>query len=391
MSFFRAAKSAFNREIKQIRKSVVLRVLMFVLPLLSLLFFALFFQEGVAENIPIAVCDYDKSTLSRKLTSMIGATPSANVCYNVSSTMEGEQMVKRGDIQAFVLIPEGFEQSIYNTTKTEVVAYISGLNLSANGMLSKDIQTAVTTFSSGIQIQMLQKGGMSEKQAYVAMMPISFDKHILFNPYVNYGYYLLPSFMPMMLMIFTILLTILAIGQELKYATAGEWMKSADNRVVAALIGKLLPYTLTLIFLSIFMNVIMYTWSGIPLNGSSLVLYLSTFVLVLAYQAVAIFIVTLVSNLRLALSLGGGYSVLAFTFSGLTFPLIAMEWWIKWLSYIFPFTFYTDVFIDQALRGAPVVYSLKYIAYILIFVVLPIVLLPRLKKIATDSSYWGKL
>ena len=130
---------------------------------------------------------------------------------------------------------------------------------------------------------------------------------------------------------------------------------------------------------------------GIPLNGSALVLYLSTFVFVLSYQAVAIFIVTIVSNLRLALSLGGGYSVLAFTFSGLTFPLIAMEWWIKWLSYIFPFTFYTDIFIDQALRGTPVSYSLKNIGFMLIFVVLPIVLLPRLKKIATESRYWGKL
>ena len=391
MNFLKATKSAFNRELKQIRTSIALRVLMFVLPVLSLLFFALFFQEGVAQNIPIAVCDYDNTTLSRKLTSMIGATPSANVCYEISSTLEGEQMVKSGEIQAFVLIPKNFEQNIYNITKTEVVAYISGLNISANGMLGKDIQTAVTTFSSGIQIQMLQKRGMSEKQAYVAMMPIAFDKHILFNPYVNYGYYLLPSFMPMMLMIFTILLTILAIGQELKYSTAGDWMKSADNRIIAALVGKLLPYTLVMMLMSIFMNVIMYTWCGIPLNGSGLMIYLSTFVFVLSYQAVAIFIVTLVSNLRLALSLGGGYSVLAFTFSGLTFPLIAMEWWIKWVSLIFPFTFYTDIFIDQALRGAPVMYSLKNIGYMIIFVVLPVILLPRLKKIATDSRYWGKL
>lgn len=63
-------------------------------------------------------------------------------------------------------------------------------------------------------------------------------------------------------------------------------------------------------------------------------------------------IVTVLSNLRLSLSLGGGYSVLAFTFSGLTFLIMAMSKPMQWFCCIFPFTFYTDIMVDQALRGA---------------------------------------
>lgn len=48
------------------------------------------------------------------------------------------------------------------------------------------------------------------------MMPIYFEKHILFNPFSNYEYYLLPSFLPLMLMLFTLLTTIFTIGVELK-------------------------------------------------------------------------------------------------------------------------------------------------------------------------------
>ena len=68
--------------------------------------------------------------------------------------------------------------------------------------------------------------------------------------------------------------------------------------------------------------------------------------------------IAVLSNLRLALSLGGGYSVLAFTFSGLTFPIMAMWPAMRVVSRFFPFTYYTDVFVDQALRGAPVRCSL---------------------------------
>ena len=102
-------------------------------------------------------------------------------------------------------------------------------------------------------------------------------------------------------------------------------------------------------------------------------------------------IVSLLANLRLSLSIGGGYSVLAFTFSGLTFPIMAMWEPMQWVSRIFPFTYYTDIFIDQMLRGTPWVYSLPDLGYMSLFIVLPLLCLPRLKRVATEQKFWGRL
>jgi len=65
--------------------------------------------------------------------------------------------------------------------------------------------------------------------------------------------------------------------------------------------------------------------------------------------------------------------------------------WVQAFSKIFPFTFYTDIFIDQALRGAPVVDSLWDMGYIALFIVLPMLCLPRLRKICSDEKYWGRM
>lgn len=97
------------------------------------------------------------------------------------------------------------------------------------------------------------------------------------------------------------------------------------------------------------------------------------------------------SNLRLSLSIGGGYSVLAFTFSGLTFPIMAMSKPMQWFCCIFPFTFYTDIMVDQALRGAPAIYSLPDMGIIALFIILPLLCLPRLRTICTNKKYWGRL
>ncbi|MDE7129155.1 MAG: ABC transporter permease, partial [Alistipes sp.] len=112
---------------------------------------------------------------------------------------------------------------------------------------------------------------------------------------------------------------------------------------------------------------------------------------IISYQAIAVFIIAVLGNLRLGLSIGGGYSVLAFTFSGLTFPIMAMYPVMQVVSKIFPFTYFTEIFIDQAMRGAPSVYSIMPIVCMAAFIVLPILVMPRLRKIATDSKYWGKL
>lgn len=375
----------------RIRRYPIYLVLMFGLPLLSMLFFAVIFSKGVPRDIHVAVVDQDKTTMSRKLISMMDDTPSAQVEYDVADMLEAEELMRQGKAMAIIHIPEGFERDILGVKQTDVTVFLNGVNLTANGMLNKDLQTTATTFATGVTIQMLMKQGLSEDQAYAQAMPLYFDKHVLFNPYTNYGYYLLPSFLPMMLMIFTILLTIFAIGTELKNATAGEWFAAAGDHTAAALIGKMIPYTVTMFMMSLVMNLVMYEVSGVPLNGSPLILVLAAFMFVLAYQSIAIMFIAVLSNLRLSLSIGGGYSVLAFTFSGLTFPLIAMDAPLRVFSYIFPFTIYTQIFVDQAMRGAPVAYSIQDMGILALYIILPLLCLPRLKKVATNEHYWRRM
>ena len=249
----------------------------------------------------------------------------------------------------------------------------------------------MTTFTAGIQLQLLTKQGLSEKQAMAQLMPVRFSRHVLFNPYINYGYYLSPSFMPMMLLIFVVMVTVFTIGTELKHATAREWIDTANGSVGAALTGKILPVTVIMFLMSLVMLLIIFKVVGVPLNGSLTVILLGTLLFILSYQSLGAMIVTVLSNLRLSLSIGGGYSVLAFTFSGLTFPIMAMSKPMQWFCCIFPFTFYTDIMVDQALRGAPAIYSLPDMGIIAVFIILPLLCLPRLRTICTNKKYWGRL
>jgi len=383
--------AVMRREMHRLTHQPMYFVLMIVLPVVSFAFFALLFNQGAIRNIPIAVLDEDNTTLSRKVAQMINDTPTALVARDIQSMAEGERLIREGKIMAVVQIPAFFEKNILSNSQTHLESYVSGTNITVNGLLSKDIQTAVTTFTGGIQLQVLMKQGLTQRQAMAQLMPVRFDRHVLFNPHINYGYYLSPSFMPMMLMIFVVMVTIFSIGTELKHATSREWMAAGNDSVVAALVGKVLPITAVMFLISLVMLLINFKIVGTPLNGSLTVILVGTLLFILSYQSISVLIVSLLANLRLSLSIGGGYSVLAFTFSGLTFPIMAMWEPMQWVSKIFPFTFYTDIFVDQMLRGTPWVYSLPDLGYMMLFIVLPLLCLPRLKRVCTEEKFWGRL
>ncbi len=107
-------------------------------------------------------------------------------------------------------------------------------------------------------------------------MPVRFNRHVLFNPYINYGYYLAPSFMPMMLLIFAVMATVFAVGTELKHGTAREWLNAGGDLMTAALTGKLLPVTAMLLLQAFVMLFILIRIVGVPLNGSYTVMLVGT-------------------------------------------------------------------------------------------------------------------
>jgi ABC-2 type transport system permease protein len=177
----------------------------------------------------------------------------------------------------------------------------------------------------------------------------------------------------------------------LRYATSVEWLRSANGSLLAGLMGKLAPTTLILWLLAAVIGELIFGVFGAPMRGSWAVLAVGAMVLIVAYQAVALFVVAMTASFRLSLSLGGGYSVLAFTFSGVTFPTMAMISWVQPFTMLFPYTYFMELYIDQAVRGVEWWRSMTELAAMLLFCLLPLLLFGRLKKVLVNRRFWGKL
>ena len=389
--FWRGVAATVKREMRRFTDDAEYRAVVWWMPLGVIIFFALFFSYEVVGALPVAVVDEDNTSLSRRLISMIRATPQTSLVNEFSDMESACAEMLQGGVVAVVEIPEGFAKNLLSGEGAEVLLYDSGTNISANSLSAKGIQTAVSTFDVGVALKRAAMEGALPEEAMAQIVPITFSTYALFNPWLNYAYYVGPCFWAMILIIAAMLSTIYSVGSELRYATSVEWLRRANGSLMCGLIGKLAPITLLLWVLVLVVGVMIFGVFGAPMRGSWAVLVAGAVALVMAYQAVALFVVALTASFRLSLSLGGGYSVLAFTFSGITFPTMAMFSTIQPFTMLFPYTYFMRLYIDQAVRGTEWWLSMLDIAAMLLFCLLPLLAMGRLKRISVNRKFWGRL
>jgi len=383
-------RAVLMRELKRMSSKSIYLWILFILPLFTFFLFTTMFSKGKADGFGIAVFDADNSPLSRQIVRWIDATKDVDVVAHIHSLEEGKRMIEKSEIWAVLKIPKGVEEGIYKGEPHPLVLFYSNENLSAGSAVSVGVIKTVKTLSAGINMQKRMAHKEMSEQAFENIQPIIIDTHALFNPYINYSYYLVTALLPVMLLMFIISSSIFAIGSELKYHTAEEWYKMSGESILVALTGKLLPYSVIFIVEAFFMNTLLFSVVGAPMNGNIFIVFMATVFFVYAYQAMGVFIISVFPNMRLSLSLGAAYASLAFSFAGLTFPAIAMNKPLQMFSQIFPYTHYLKIYINEAMKGLDLRYSMPGFWALSIFIIIPFFLIPRLRQFLTNKKYWGK-
>ena len=188
-----------------------------------------------------------------------------------------------------------------------------------------------------------------------------------------------------MIMIFMV--TVFAIGSEIKEGTGKEWLAMADNRMWNALVGKLLPHTVIFFCVAAAYDAYLYGILGFPCHSGIGPLLCAAFLMVLASQAFGVFLISVLPTLRLALSASSLWGVVSFSISGFSFPVMAMHPALQVLSNLFPLRHYFLIYVSQTLSGYPMVYAWKPYLALLLFVLLPLLLLKRLRTVMLNYDY----
>lgn len=350
------------------------------------LFYLTFFKAGLPENLLVGVLDLDNSSLSRNFCRQLDATQMGKVIKYEDFTTARDAM-QTGEITSLCVIPQGMNEEVNANRRPVFTYYVNTLYLIGGALSYKNILTMVTLTGGAVQREVLRAKGYSEDAIMGLIQPIVVDEHKIGNATTNYGVYLNNIILPGLLALSIVFVLIYALGSELRYGTSKELMETADGSMAAALIGKLLPYTLIYLVLGLGLDLLLFGVCRYPLNGSILNMMLAMVVFILANEAVAVTLVGLLPTLRYSLSIAALFAILGFSFSGFTFPVEAMPVAFQGVSCLFPLRFYYLLYVQEAMFGVGFAGWWQYIVYMLLFLVGPFCVCGRLKRAWLNQNY----
>ena len=348
-------------------------------PLFCYVFFTTLMGSGLPTDMPVGIVDQDQTSTTRQLSRTLDAFQQSKIVARYPTFNEAREAMQRREIYGFYYIPEGTTAQAQAQRRPTVSFYTNNTLLIAGSLLFKDMKT-MSELASGavVQATLLAKGA-TEEQAMAFLQPIVIDTHPLQNPWLNYSVYLNNTFAPGVLMLLIFMVTVFSIGVEIKERTARQWLRMGHNSIWISLAGKLLPHTAVFFLMGILYNVYLYGFLHFPCHSGIGPMLLATLCLVLASQGMGILMIGVLPTLRLGLSFASLWGVLSFSMCGLSFPLMGMHPTLQALANLFPLRHYFLIYVDQALNGYPMIYSWANYVALLLFMLLPFLVAPRLK------------
>lgn len=339
------------REIKRITNNKTIYLLSVFLPFLLFTFLAYIYNEGVVRQIPVAVCDLDKSELSRTYLQYIESAGSMKIVQYVNSRDELMKEFKKGNIYAGIFIPSDLESGIKKNRNSSIIFYNNTSNLITGNIIFRDATLISKKVSGSILLKKLRAKGIPESNVLNMINPVRIEVQSLYNPYYNYLIYLVPGLIPAMLQMIIMLVSVLLISSEFTHKTFYELLETANYSLFAVIFGKSIPHLIIHTATILGILGILYPAFGIQPAGSLFPVIILFICFMFASFFLGLAISVIIHDQLFATEVALFINTPAFIFSGFVYPLWAMPDAHTLFSQLMPFTHFLDGFLKLYFMG----------------------------------------
>lgn len=376
------------RELKLFSKRPMMLTLLFVAPVVLLIFFTSLMSEGLPKNLPVGLVDEDNTQITRTIVRTLDAMEQTDVSHHYASVSEARDGMQRGEIYAFLHIPSGTTERALAQRQPEIEFYTNQSYLVAGSLLMRDLRTASELAGMAISRSTFLAKGMTDDQAMAAIRPVVIEAHPVGNSVLDYSVYLSNVIVPGCLLIFVLLFTSYTLGLEWKYGKQKKLYAMAGNSASLAVMAKLLPQTVVFSLMILLYDVVFYRYLGFPCHCPLWQIWGVGVLSILAAQAFATFVFGLMQGqMRMAMSICSLWGIVSISISGCSFPVMAMDPILQAASWLFPLRHYYLIYVNIALHGWPLMSVWPSIVALLCFLLLPILIMPILSHAFRHAVY----
>jgi ABC-2 type transport system permease protein len=359
----------FWREVGWLRRRPFLLGLTTVVPLVLIGLLSAVFSAGLATRLPIGVLDLDSSDLSRTIIRTVDATPDTAVAVRVGDLAEGRSLILSGKIHGLLMLPLNLQRDVFSGRRPEVVFFYNTQTLTTGNLTVRGVNAAVPAVAAGIRLSLRTTRGEPIEAAQSDILPIPVQTHPLFNPTLNYIYFLLTALIPSILQVVIVTASSYSTGLDVETRHRLRILRWLGGGLWPAIAGKTLPYTIIFLLVLGLSDSLLFAVLGLPLHGHYALLVIAGLLFILSCQLLGTLLALVLKPMATAVSIGTLLTAPAFGFMGIGFPRLGMSAFALGYGALLPGTWYLTARIDQTVRGVPLDLSWRPILILAAFVI----------------------
>ncbi len=326
------------REFRRLVRDPNMFLILFVAPLAYTALYGSIYLRKIERDVPVDIVDLDRSTMSRNLIREIDALEYVRVRQVGVDEEQAKDAMLRSEIQAWVLIPDGFARDLNYGRSTTLPLVLSPGRLLVLSDVGIGISQAAATFGARIRAGVLAREGTPVSQNPSYATPIGFTYTPLFNPWLTYGDMILPA---LMAVIFLQLVFIGAAAATASESASNTWaglFANSGDEVRWAVAGKMVMFVGVFLCFAALLRGTVIPLFDIHLGGNWLILLCLLFLAFWAASGMGIFLGSYFRFRTTAFVVLGFTSYPFFLLSGYAWPEAQMMLPLRLLSRLLPTT-----------------------------------------------------
>lgn len=335
---FERIKQMVLKEFIQIFRDKRMKAIVFVIPLLQTMVFGYAVTMDV-NHIPTAVYDVDRSYESRELVRRLTASGYFDVRYHPGSPDEIRDLLDRSKVTFALQIDRGFSADLKRRIPTSVQVLVDGT----------DSNTGIVALDYANRIILRYQRDLSATRPESAVR-IELRQRAWYNPELKSKNYNVPGVIAMVIMLTSLLLTSMAVVREREIGTMEQLMVT-PLRPAELILGKTIPFAIIAFFDMVLVTVFGVLVFDIPINGSLVLLPLSTAIYLLSILGIGLVISTVAKTQQQALMSTFLFYMPAVLLSGFMFPIENMPEVFQYLTYLNPLRYFLIIIRGLFLKG----------------------------------------
>lgn len=327
-----------QKEFKHVFRDKKTLLMLFGMPTAQIVLFG-FALTNEIKNSKIAVLDQAQTEISHALIQKLDASTYFDVTKEIDDIKEADQLFKRGEIKATVVIPATFVEA--NLTKQD-----NTIQLIADAS-DPNASTTITNYLTTIIQQFF-----NEKQIQTSPpLQITPEVRMLYNPELKGAFNFVPGVISLVLMLVCTMMSSVSIVREKEMGTM-EILLVSPFKPIYIILSKLMPYFLISIFNLLFILVLSVTLLGLSIKGSILLLVFASALFITTSLAIGLLISTTAKSQQSAMMISLlGMMLPTMLLTGFMFPIENMPIGLRLLSNIVPSRWYFIVIKNVMLKG----------------------------------------